>query len=151
MRLLLSKSFSLIWASNNDRILFDPDRFSIIFLPFQLRLCFFCATKFNEEHFEKPKYTIWAWRGSYIGVNVSTVKLYHRIYVWRENKVFYWKLIFQIKRFQEKNKATLTTAKREVKQAIESAEANIAWMSNYYEEISNWLLAQRNKDKVYKK
>ena len=65
-------------------------------------------------------------------------------------EVFYWKLIFQIKRFQEKNKATLTTAKREVKQAIESAEANIAWMNNYYEEISNWLLARRNKDKVYK-
>jgi aminopeptidase N len=57
----------------------------------------------------------------------------------------------EIKRFQEKNKATLTTAKREVKQAIESAEANIAWMNNYYEEISNWLLARRNKDKVYKK
>ena len=49
-------------------------------------------------------------------------------------------LIFiQIKRFQEKNEATLKPAQREVKQAIENAEGNIAWMKTNYEKISSWL------------
>jgi len=51
----------------------------------------------------------------------------------------------EIKRFKEENEATLTTAQREVKQAIENAEANIAWMEKYYEKISNWLLEQRKR------
>ena len=59
---------------------------------------------------------------------------------------------FQIIRFKDENEATLTTAQREVKQAIENAEANIAWMDKNYENISNWLLEQRKrKTLVYKK
>jgi len=45
----------------------------------------------------------------------------------------------EIKRFQEKNEATLKPAQREVKQAIENAEGNIAWMKTNYEKISSWL------------
>ena len=52
---------------------------------------------------------------------------------------------FQIIRFKDENEATLTTAQREVKQAIENAEANIAWMDKNYENISNWLLQQRKR------
>ena len=52
---------------------------------------------------------------------------------------------FQIKRFKEENEATLTTAQREVKQAIENAEANIAWMDKNYKKIHNWLLEQRKR------
>lgn len=51
----------------------------------------------------------------------------------------------EIKRFQEKNEATLTTAQREVKQAIENAEANIAWMNTNYEKISSWLSEDNKK------
>jgi len=51
----------------------------------------------------------------------------------------------EIKKFQEKNEATLTTAQREVKQAIENAEANIAWMSTNYDKISSWLSEKKKK------
>ena len=54
----------------------------------------------------------------------------------------------QIQRFQSENEETLTTAQREVKQAIESAEANIDWMDKNYENISSWLLNQTKKGEV---
>ena len=46
----------------------------------------------------------------------------------------------QIKQFQDKNEETLTSVKRVVSQIVQNTEANIAWIDNYYEEISNWLL-----------
>ena len=60
-----------------------------------------------------------------------------------ENLMHYDK--FQIIRFKDENEATLTTAQREVKQAIENAEANIAWMDKNYVNIINWLLEQRKR------
>ena len=61
-------------------------------------------------------------------------------------------LFLQIKRFQEKNEATLTTAQRELKQAVENGEANIAWMNKNYDKIGSWFQEQRKKKvKVYRK
>ena len=54
----------------------------------------------------------------------------------------YIEYIPQIKSFAEENKATLSSAKREVKQAIETTEANVKWMENNYDIIKAWLEKQ---------
>ena len=54
-------------------------------------------------------------------------------------------LFFQIKRFADENEATLSSAQREVKQAIETTEANVKWMEKNYETIAAWLKNQQNK------
>ena len=45
----------------------------------------------------------------------------------------------QIKRFQSENQDTLKTSKRQVTQAVEKTEANIAWMTKNYGTIADWL------------
>lgn len=45
----------------------------------------------------------------------------------------------EIERFYEENKSTLSSAQREVKQAIEKTRANIKWMDQNYEVINAWL------------
>ena len=54
-------------------------------------------------------------------------------------------LFFQIKRFAGENEETLSSAQREVKQAIETTEANVKWMEKNYETIAAWLKNQQNK------
>merc|ERR1719266_2538195 len=49
----------------------------------------------------------------------------------------------EIERFYKENQETLSSAEREVKQAIESARGNIKWMENNYEIIHAWLQKQK--------
>merc|ERR1712045_520279 len=51
----------------------------------------------------------------------------------------------EIKRFAGENEETLSSAQREVKQAIETTEANVKWMEKNYETIAAWLKNQQNK------
>lgn len=48
----------------------------------------------------------------------------------------------EIERFYKENKATLTSAQREVKQAIEKTRGNINWMKRNLEVIEDWLKKQ---------
>ena len=50
--------------------------------------------------------------------------------------------MLQIERFANENEATLSTAQREVKQAIEKTRANVNWMKKNYEGIRVWLEKQ---------
>ena len=50
---------------------------------------------------------------------------------------------FQIQKFYQENKASLSSAQREVKQAIETTEGNIKWMENNYEVVKAWLEKQK--------
>ena len=52
-------------------------------------------------------------------------------------------LDFQIQKFYQENKASLSSAQREVKQAIETTEGNIKWMENNYEVVKAWLEKQK--------
>lgn len=52
-------------------------------------------------------------------------------------------ICYQIKRFYEENKDTLTSAQREVTQAIETTQANVKWMDKNYEVIKAWLEKQK--------
>jgi len=45
----------------------------------------------------------------------------------------------EIHRFQAENEESLSSAKREVKQAIETTRGNIKWMENNYDVITAWL------------
>ena len=47
--------------------------------------------------------------------------------------------LFQLESFYEKNEETLTSANREVVQAIEKTKTNIKWMDSKYLTISSWL------------
>ena len=47
--------------------------------------------------------------------------------------------LFQLESFYEKNEETLTSANREVVQAIEKTKTNIKWMDSKYLTISAWL------------
>lgn len=49
----------------------------------------------------------------------------------------------EIETFYEKNSDTLSSAEREVKQAIEGTRGNIKWMENNYEIIYAWLQKQK--------
>merc|ERR1719219_1280145 len=49
----------------------------------------------------------------------------------------------EIESFYKENRATLSSAEREVKQAIEGTRGNIKWMENNYEIISAWLQKQK--------
>jgi len=48
----------------------------------------------------------------------------------------------EIERFAKENEETLSTAQREVKQAIEKTRANVNWMKKNYEPIRLWLEKQ---------
>jgi len=49
----------------------------------------------------------------------------------------------EIQKFYQENKASLSSAQREVKQAIETTEGNIKWMENNYEVVKAWLEKQK--------
>jgi len=49
----------------------------------------------------------------------------------------------EIETFYEQNTESLSTAEREVKQAIEGTRGNIKWMENNYEIIYAWLQKQK--------
>ncbi|XP_015790545.1 aminopeptidase N [Tetranychus urticae] len=49
----------------------------------------------------------------------------------------------QFKSFYESVKDDLTSAQRAFKQALEKAEANVAWMNLNYQEIENWINQQK--------
>ena len=50
-------------------------------------------------------------------------------------------------KFQSDNEATLGTAEREVKQAIEKGENNLAWMEENYSTIFDFLKKQNDGNK----
>merc|ERR1711879_881043 len=57
----------------------------------------------------------------------------------------------EIKRFAGENEETLSSAQREVKQAIETTEANVKWMEKNYETIAAWLKNQQKPSPPPKK
>ena len=47
--------------------------------------------------------------------------------------------LLQLKEFQEARKSELGSSTRDVEQAVESVENNVAWMERNYDNILNWL------------
>ena len=62
-----------------------------------------------------------------------------------KNVLFPNDLFFQIIKFQEARKDELSSAAREVKQAVEKGELNIRWMGKNYRDVFDWLKQQNAK------